>query len=83
MRAAAVIIACFSDWALRCFPQIMQVQGANGSGKTSLLGALCGFMMPGEGNIAWRGESIRDLDEDYCAEMLYLGRLNAINKDGL
>ena len=61
--------------------QIMQVQGANGSGKTSLLRTLCGFLMPDEGDIAWRGESIRSLDEDYCAEMLYLGHLNAIKDE--
>ena len=61
--------------------QIMQVQGVNGSGKTSLLRTLCGFLMPDEGDIVWRGESIRELDEDYYAEMLYLGHLNAIKDE--
>ncbi len=61
--------------------QIMQVQGANGSGKTSLLRTLCGFIMPDEGRIAWRGESIHELDENYYAEMLYLGHLNAIKDE--
>ena len=61
--------------------QIMQVQGENGSGKTSLLRALCGFLMPDEGVIAWCGKSIRDLDEEYHAEMLYLGHLNAIKDE--
>ena len=61
--------------------EIMQVQGANGSGKTSLLRTLCGFMMPDEGDIVWSGESIRALGEDYCAEMLYLGHLNAIKDE--
>jgi heme exporter protein A len=61
--------------------QIMQVQGANGSGKTSLLRTLCGFITPDEGDIAWRGESIRELDEDYYAELLYLGHLNAIKDE--
>ena len=61
--------------------QIMQVQGVNGSGKTSLLRTLCGFLMPDEGDIVWRGEDIRDLDEDYYAEMLYLGHLNAIKDE--
>jgi len=61
--------------------QIMQVQGANGSGKTSLLRTLCGFLMPDEGTIIWRGENTRDLDEDYHAEMLYLGHLNAIKDE--
>jgi len=61
--------------------QIMQVQGANGSGKTSLMRTLCGFLMPDEGDIIWRGESIRELDEDYYAELLYLGHLNAIKDE--
>jgi heme exporter protein A len=61
--------------------QIMQVQGVNGSGKTSLLRTLCGFLRPDEGDIVWRGESIRELDEDYYAEMLYLGHLNAIKDE--
>lgn len=61
--------------------QIMQVRGENGSGKTSLLRTLCGFIMPDEGDIFWRGESIRDLDDDYYAEMLYLGHLNAIKDE--
>ncbi|NOU00099.1 MAG: cytochrome c biogenesis heme-transporting ATPase CcmA [Gallionella sp.] len=61
--------------------QIMQVQGANGSGKTSLLRSLCGFLMPDEGEIIWRGENIRELDEEYYAEMMYLGHLNAIKDE--
>ena len=61
--------------------QIMQVQGVNGSGKTSLLRSLCGFLMPDEGDIVWRGESIRELDEEYYAELLYLGHLNAIKDE--
>lgn len=61
--------------------QIMQVQGANGSGKTSLLRTLCGFLMPDEGDIRWRGKNISELDEDYYAEMLYLGHLNAIKDE--
>jgi heme exporter protein A len=61
--------------------QIMQVQGENGSGKTSLLRMLCGFIIPDEGIISWRGENVRDLDEDYYAELLYLGHLNAIKDE--
>jgi len=59
----------------------MQVQGANGSGKTSLLRTLCGFITPDEGDIIWRGENIRELDEEYFAEMMYLGHLNAIKDE--
>ena len=61
--------------------QIMQVQGVNGSGKTSLLRTLCGFLMPDEGGIFWRGQKIQELAEDYHREILYLGHLNAIKDE--
>jgi heme exporter protein A len=59
----------------------MQVQGENGSGKTSLLRTLCGFMQPAEGEIRWSGRDVRELDESYLAEMIYLGHLNAIKDE--
>ena len=61
--------------------ELLQVQGENGSGKTSLLRTLCGFMMPTAGEIRWRGQNIRKLDEEYNAEMIYLGHLNAIKDE--
>ncbi len=61
--------------------QVMQIQGANGSGKTSLLRTLCGFIQPDEGKIAWQGVDVRDLAEDYFARVLYLGHLNAIKDE--
>ena len=61
--------------------ELLQVQGANGSGKTTLLRTLCGFMMPTEGEIRWRGQNIRQLGEEYFAEMIYLGHLNAIKDE--
>jgi len=61
--------------------QIMQVQGANGSGKTSLMRTLCGFITPDEGDISWGGVKIGDLGEEYYAELLYLGHLNAIKDE--
>lgn len=61
--------------------ELMQVQGENGSGKTSLLRTLCGFMQPVAGEIRWRGQNIHELDESYYAEMVYLGHLNAIKDE--
>ena len=61
--------------------ELLQIEGANGSGKTSLLRTLCGFMVPAQGDIFWRGQNIRDLDEEYYAEMVYLGHLNAIKDE--
>jgi heme exporter protein A len=61
--------------------ELLQVQGANGSGKTSLLRTLCGFMMPVAGEIRWRGQNIRELGDAFYAEMIYLGHLNAIKDE--
>ncbi len=72
----------FSGLSFSLYPgQIMQIQGANGSGKTSLLRTLCGFITPDEGKIAWCGEDVRTLAEDYYAQMMYLGHLNAIKDE--
>lgn len=61
--------------------EIMQIEGANGSGKTSLLRTLCGFLMQDEGTISWFGEEVRDIRETYYAEVMYLGHLNAIKDE--
>jgi len=61
--------------------ELMQVQGENGSGKTSLLRTLCGFMQAAEGEIRWRGKKVDDLGEEFNAEMLYFGHLNAIKDE--
>ncbi|CAH1905388.1 cytochrome c maturation protein A [Candidatus Nitrotoga sp. HW29] len=61
--------------------ELLQVQGANGSGKTSLLRTLCGFMTPVAGEIRWCGQNIRELGDAFYAEMIYLGHLNAIKDE--
>ncbi len=61
--------------------ELMQVEGANGSGKTTLLRTLCGFMQPLAGEIRWQGQDVRKLDEDFYAELVYLGHLNAIKDE--
>ena len=44
---------------------LLQVRGANGSGKTSLLRTLCGLLEPAAGSVRWGGRDIRALGEDY------------------
>lgn len=61
--------------------EIMQVQGENGSGKTTLLRTLCGFVAADEGNISWNDVPVSRLGEEFHAQMLYLGHLNAIKDD--
>lgn len=62
--------------------ELLQVNGLNGSGKTSLLRMLCGLAMPARGEICWLGDNIRSLDEDYYNSITYLGHLNGV-KDNL
>lgn len=61
--------------------EMLDLQGENGSGKTSLLRMLCGLLSPVDGEIRWRGELIGKLGEDYRRELCYLGHLNAIKEE--
>lgn len=61
--------------------EIMQVQGENGSGKTTLLRTLCGFVSADAGDIFWNGAPVASLAEEFDADILYLGHLNAIKDD--
>lgn len=63
------------------FGALLQVQGPNGSGKTSLLRMLCGLMAPAHGEIRWKGENIRSLGEEYFTELIYIGHFSAIKDE--
>ena len=39
--------------------QWLQVRGANGAGKTSLLRLVSGLLPPSAGEVRWRGEPVR------------------------
>jgi len=60
---------------------LLRVTGANGSGKTSLLRALCGLLAPSGGDILWNGESIRALREEFCRNLVYVGHNNALKDE--
>ena len=60
---------------------LMQVQGPNGSGKTSLLRMLCGLAAPAHGEILWDGADTRGLGAAYFAAMTYLGHLSGVKDD--
>ncbi len=60
---------------------LLEVRGANGSGKTSLLRMLSGLLQPAAGSIAWKGNEICSSRESYCAEMIYIGHLDGLKPE--
>ncbi len=60
---------------------LLRVTGANGSGKTSLLRALCGLLMPSAGVVRWNGENVRVLREEYWKHLAYVGHADALKDD--
>ncbi|MCL2635055.1 MAG: cytochrome c biogenesis heme-transporting ATPase CcmA [Betaproteobacteria bacterium] len=61
--------------------ELLFLQGRNGAGKTSLLRMLLGLLPPESGEIRWHGRPIRQLADDYRADLCYLGHLNAIKEE--
>lgn len=66
--------ALFTQLSFRVEPgEIVQVEGANGAGKTSLLRILAGLAQPESGEVLWQGENIRRAREQYHQQLLFLG----------
>ena len=59
----------------------LQVEGANGAGKTSLLRILAGLAPAADGLIEWEGRPVAEARDDYHARLLYLGHAPAIKED--
>lgn len=61
--------------------RMLRVQGANGSGKTSLLRLVCGLAAPDRGEVLWQGEPIARLREEFNLQLVYLGHAPALKDD--
>lgn len=53
--------------------ELVQLEGHNGSGKTSLLRILAGLSVPEEGDVLWQRQSIYRQPDAYRRTMLYIG----------
>ncbi len=61
--------------------EVLQVEGPNGSGKTSLLRALCGLVPLEAGCIRWHGVDVAEADDDYLAQLTYIGHTPGVKRD--
>lgn len=53
--------------------EIVQIEGHNGAGKTSLLRILAGLSSPDEGEVQWLGQNTRRQREVFHQDLLFLG----------
>ncbi len=60
--------------------ELLHLKGHNGSGKTTLIRALCGLIIPIQGDIQWHNQNIQH-HRPYLQNLLYLGHKNAIKAD--
>ncbi|PLR34490.1 heme ABC transporter ATP-binding protein CcmA [Chimaeribacter coloradensis] len=64
----------FSDLNFNITPgEIVQVEGQNGAGKTSLLRILAGLAQPESGQVRWQGEAIGRARDAFHRQLLFLG----------
>jgi heme exporter protein A len=59
---------------------IVQIEGPNGCGKTTLLRALTTLLPDYDGEIHWKGDSIKQVRSDYLAHLLFIGHLPGVKK---
>ena len=52
--------------------ELLVVEGTNGSGKTSLLRGIAGFLDFAEGQISWDGARIQDAYQEFRADLVWL-----------
>lgn len=58
--------------------ELVQIEGANGTGKTTLLRVLTGLSQAYQGEVRWCGEPINKVWFDYQTNMQYLGHAAGI-----
>ncbi|MEJ8855323.1 cytochrome c biogenesis heme-transporting ATPase CcmA [Variovorax robiniae] len=59
--------------------EVVQVRGANGSGKSSLLRLLCGLLQPSCGAVHWCSRNIAARDAGLAGDLAYMGHADGLS----
>ncbi|MGR5093831.1 cytochrome c biogenesis heme-transporting ATPase CcmA [Vibrio maritimus] len=60
---------------------LVQIEGRNGTGKTTLMRIVAGLGDKEEGEIKWNGEAIESNREDFHQALLFLGHQTGVKRD--
>ncbi|MCH8538269.1 MAG: cytochrome c biogenesis heme-transporting ATPase CcmA [Alkalimonas sp.] len=60
--------------------ELLQIQGKNGAGKSSLLRLLAGLSTPDDGVISFQGQAIAQCKEHFAASLCYIGHQSGIHE---
>ncbi len=61
-----------------CAGEVLQIEGQNGSGKTSLLRILSGLSAAFDGEIYWQQQPIEQVQEAFFQSLLYIGHTTGV-----
>ncbi|USD65999.1 cytochrome c biogenesis heme-transporting ATPase CcmA [Vibrio sp. SCSIO 43136] len=72
----------FEELSFRVQPgELIQIEGRNGTGKTTLLRIIAGLGDHEGGEIEWKGESIFSSRDNYHQDLLFLGHQTGVKRE--